>query len=56
MAPLAHEANLTIYFSQTKCYTAEMTVETEVSDPRKSFPKVEIWIRKFFYVNVQQFQ
>ncbi|KAK3912218.1 Golgi-associated kinase 1B, partial [Frankliniella fusca] len=39
MAPLAHETNLTIYFTRTKCYTAEMTVKTGVSDPRKSFPK-----------------
>ncbi|KAK3931488.1 hypothetical protein KUF71_006506, partial [Frankliniella fusca] len=40
MAPLAHEANLTIYSSRTKCFTAEMIVKTEVSDPRKSFSKV----------------
>ncbi|KAK3931485.1 Ribonuclease 3, partial [Frankliniella fusca] len=56
MAPLAHEANSTIYFSLTKCYAAEVIVKTGVSDPRKSFPKVKIWIRKIIFVNVNHFK
>ncbi|KAK3917582.1 Amidophosphoribosyltransferase, partial [Frankliniella fusca] len=56
MAPLAHEANLTIYFTRTKCYTAEMTVKTGVSDPRKSFPKEVQCIRKIIPVNVHHFK